>query len=487
MSGYIHGAFGQITENGNRVSQKSRSAFIYVGTAPVHNVTGGAAYVNKPVLVENIGEAMRYFGYSDEWDKYTLCEAMHVHLVKYGVGPLVLINVLDPEKHKAESGGTKSVTPENGRLVITDAQDIILDSVEVAGKKAGEDYAISYDRAKRLIVIRESVKGALGAEALNVTYDLIDASKVTAQDVIGLDDNAGVTTGIAAVRSVYQLTGYIPSFLAAPGFSGDKAVNQAMSEAAKGINGHFWAWVLSDLPVVNQEGDTITMDGAAAYKKANGYNMENGKVYFPLGDGVDGKKYHLSVLGAASLNRLLIENDGIPYKTDSNTECSLIKNIYLGEEAAGRVYDDRLINEKLGSEGIASAAYVGGRYVLWGAHCADYDQDSKNEVNVADANRMMLYYLINDFQHRRARDVDKPLSANDIASIVAEEQARLDALVKMGALTFGEVFVNAERMARSDVFSGDYMFTYRVTTTPLAKSLTADIAWVSDGYAAYFG
>ena len=99
---------------------------------------------------------------------------------------------------------------------------------------------------------------------------------------------------------------------------------------------------------------------------------------------------------------------------------------------------------------------------------------------------MMLYYISNDFQHRRVRDVDKPLSANDIQAIVAEEQTRLDALVKIGALTYANAFLNTDAIARSDMYNGDYMFTFDVTTTPLAKSLTALVNWVDDGFATYF-
>lgn len=485
MSDYLHGAYGQITESGSRVSDKSKSAFVYVGTAPVHNVVGGSAYVNTPVLVNSIAEATRLLGYSDEWDKYTLCEAMHVHLEEYGVGPLVLINVLDPAVHKKSEGGTKSLTPEKGRVVIADAQDIIIDTLAVEGKTAGTDYTISYDRRKKTITLTEMSTGALGANALSISYSILDAAAVDADDVIGQTDGMGMNTGLYAIKNVYQMTGYIPSYLLAPGFSSNKTVNEAMCEVARKVNGHWNAWVLADLPLVNAESQGITIDGAYAFKKGNGFDKENEKVYFPLGEGVDGRKYHLSVLAAGSLNKLLLANDGVPYMTDSNTECPLICNIYLGASAAGRVYDDELINEKLNKNGIASAAYVGGRFVLWGAHCADYDQENAGEVNVADTNRMMMYYLTNDFQHRRARDVDKPLTANDLRAMAAEEQARLDALVKVGALVTGEAFVSAERMARSDVFSGDYVMTFEISTTPLAKSLTADVVWTSKGYEAY--
>ena len=82
--------------------------------------------------------------------------------------------------------------------------------------------------------------------------------------------------------------------------------------------------------------------------------------------------------------------------------------------------------------------------------------------------------------------MDKPLTSNDIKTIVAEEQTRLDALVKIGALTYGEVHLNAEADAKSDIMNGDYTFAFNVTTTPLAKSLTAIVNWTSDGFVTYF-
>ena len=136
--------------------------------------------------------------------------------------------------------------------------------------------------------------------------------------------------------------------------------------------------------------------------------------------------------------------------------------------------------------GIASAAFVGGRWAIWGAHSADYSQLNADSVNVAETSRMMLYYVSNDFQARRPRDVDQPMTANDIASIVAEEQNRLDALKAMGALIYGEAALDAESIANSDVYSGDFVFEFRVTTTPLAKSLKAIVTWVDDGFSTYF-
>ncbi|WP_302554223.1 hypothetical protein [uncultured Bilophila sp.] len=489
MADYKHGAYGVIQAVGSRVADESQGAIVYVGTAPVHNVEGGANNVNKPIVVNNIAEARKYFGYSDEWDKYTLCEAMHVHLENKGVGPLVFINVLNPATHKASDAGTVSKTPENGRVTIPAAQDIILDSVVVKSdnttKIKGTDYAIAYNIEKKTITISELTAGALGTSALTITYNTVDASAVTAADVIGTSDGLGLNTGIFAIKNVYQLTGYIPAYLAAPGFSSVPAVHAAMYQNSVKVNGHWDVYMFVDLPIMNSE-TPLTLDTAKTYKNGNGYTKENETVFFPLAQGTDGKIYHLSVLAAANFQELLLAQDGIPYKTASNTDCSLIENLYLGASNTGRVYDDSIINEKLNKNGIASAAYVGGRWAIWGCHSADYDQDNGDQINVAETNRMMLYYISNDFQHRRTPDVDKPMTANDLQTIIAEEQTRVDALLNIGALTRGVVTLNADAQAKSDIMNGDYSFLFDITTTPLAKSLTAIVNWTDEGFVTYF-
>ena len=479
---YLHGAYGDIQAAGNRVAAQSEGVIVAIGTAPVHTVAGGAANVNKPVLVTGIAEARQLFGYSDDWAKYTLCEAMHVFFELNGVGPLVLINVLDPATHKKSGDATsKSLTPVNGVITIANAEGIILDTVTVAGKTKGTDFTVAYNQAKKTIVIT----GNLGTAAINVSYNEINAAAVTAEAVIGSTDGMGLNTGVYALKNVYQETGLVPAFVIAPGFSSVPAIHSAMAQVTRKINGHWDAWMFADLPIMNDE-TPVTMATDATFKAANGYNQENETVCYPMATGTDGKQYHLSTLRAANFLDILGRNDGIPYHTASNTVCAVIASLWLGAEYTGRVFDDQIINENLCKHGITSAAFVGGRWVLWGAHAADYDTDNQTAVNTAETSRMMLFYLSNDFQQRRVNDVDKPVTANDIQSLVADEQARLDALVRTGALIYGQAAIDAQAIQDSDVFLGDYMFTFDVTTTPLAKSLTVTVNWVNDGYATYF-
>ena len=295
MADYLHGAYGAIQAVGNRVADDSQGAIVYVGTAPVHTVEGGANNVNKPILVRNIADARKRFGYSDDWASYTLCEAMFVHLMQKGVGPLVLINVLDPAKaaHKNASPTTASKTPVNGVIQIASAESAILDSVTVktqdstpVTKVKGTDYTLAYNAEKKILTIT-SIGDGLGSAALTVEYDTIKPSGVAASDVIGTTDDLGTNTGLYAIRNVYQMTGLIPSFLAAPGFSDTAAVNAAMTAVSLKVNGHWDAYCFADIPLA--DGVTpLTLATVKPYKDSNGYNKPNETVYWPMAKGIDG-------------------------------------------------------------------------------------------------------------------------------------------------------------------------------------------------------
>ena len=542
---FKHGTRGEVVANGLKISGngKTKQAIVYFGVAPVNQVTGGAKNVNKPILVKNIADAKKYLGYSDDYAKYTLCEAMHTHFELKGVGPLVFINVLDPAKHKktveaseqktpssgtitisdadmvivgtiavatkvkdtdytvavnAENntvvlteksegslgstaltvtytkidGGSASLTPINGRVTLVSAEDIILDSLVVKSggtvKVLGQDYTATYDFSKKVIVIAEKTAGALGTSTLTITYTKVDPTAVTAADLLGETDDHGYNTGIYAVRNVYNDTGYIPAFLLAPGFSHIPDVHNALYVNSQKIGGHWNAWLFVDMPIVDALGNAVTLENAPTWKVNNGYNKDNESVFFPLAKGTDGQKYHLSVLNAANFQELLNQNNGVPYMTGSNTTCAIIQDLYFGEAVTGRVYTDDIINKCLNANGINSAAYVGGRWVIWGMFAGSYNQDDATTINVNDTCLMMLYYLTNDFQHRRNVDIDKPMPINALKSMVAEEQSRVDALLGIGALTYGKVVLDASQEARSDIYSGDFRILFNVTNTPLA-------------------
>ncbi len=494
---YKHGAYGQINASGVKLANngKTPQAFVIFGTAPVGQIIdGGTKAVNKPILCNSMSDFEKQLGYSDDWDKYTLCEAAHVFLALKGIGPCVFVNVLNPTTHKASTASTASLTPANGKVTIATASNIAIDTI-VVKKGSGQqeqtlvkdtDYTVEYDHNKNVVILTEITAGGFGTAALSITYYNMDATTVSASDVIGSTDGYGLNTGLYVVKNVYNLTGLIPAYICAPGWSSITSVNGALATVSKEINSHWNAFVFSDLPLMNSS-TPLTVQTAASYKSSNGFNKDNQKVCYPMITGTDSNKYHMSVWFAANFAERLIANNGIPYMTASNTECGIIQDLYFGTDSSfkDRVWTDDVINKTLCANGISSAIYMSGKWVLWGSSAASYDQDNATNINVFDTALMMLYYITNDFQHRRNVNVDKPMGVNELKAIVAEEQSRIDALLAVNALTYGQVKLNVSPEAKSDMAGGDFRIIFDVTNVPLGKSFTAEAAWSEEGFKVY--
>ena len=98
---YKHGI--EVTERATRYEDPLATRFgvqVVVGTAPVFKVDDPDSAVNRAVRVSSMDEAEKYLGYSDEWEKFSLCASMKASFGLTNVYPVIFINVLDPAKHK---------------------------------------------------------------------------------------------------------------------------------------------------------------------------------------------------------------------------------------------------------------------------------------------------------------------------------------------------------------------------------------------------
>ena len=74
------------------------------GTAPIHLAANPAT--NKPVMCSTLAEFVDQFGWSDDFDKFTLCEVAQAHFQLFGTAPVIFVNVLDATKHGKSSTAT---------------------------------------------------------------------------------------------------------------------------------------------------------------------------------------------------------------------------------------------------------------------------------------------------------------------------------------------------------------------------------------------
>lgn len=73
---------------------------VIIGTAPVNLAADPYKATNVPMIAYSFSEAVEQVGYSDDFKNYTLCQSMDACFRVLNVAPIILINVLDPKKHK---------------------------------------------------------------------------------------------------------------------------------------------------------------------------------------------------------------------------------------------------------------------------------------------------------------------------------------------------------------------------------------------------
>lgn len=176
---YLHGAYGEIGESKVASVTQADVVAAYIGTAPVNLIRGYADkdLVNMPVKVTNMSEVQSLVGYSDDWETFTLGSAFAEHFDNTvgNVGPIYIVNVLDPAVHKSAQKTTKALTFTDGKAEF-ESDKIILDTFAIADKAEGADYALSYSMAKHTVTVT-LLKETDGAE-LSATFDTVDTSKV---------------------------------------------------------------------------------------------------------------------------------------------------------------------------------------------------------------------------------------------------------------------------------------------------------------------
>lgn len=486
MEGYKHGTYGQFADSIVTATSNTDTVAVYVGAAPVNLVRGYASkgLINTPVRLRDITDAREKMGYIADWSTFSLCEAFAAHFDNQlgNIGPIVVINVLDPVKHKKSSQTTTQLTFTNGRATIQ-SDTIVLDTLVLADKVEDEDFTVDYDYDTKTVIIESIDDGVSGQ--VQATYDEIDPAALLATDIIGSKTENGAYTGLAAVALVYQQLNLIPNLIVAPGWSEQPTVYAAMIKAASKINGHWDAMVYADIPVHDSTAvDTIAL--AIKWKEDNGYTSEASKVFWPQMQCVNGNNYHLSTIGAWRTMLVDASHDGIPMETPSNKAVPARCQAFGSSTNLG--FDQSEANT-LNENGITTVVFWGGRWVLWGPHTAAYKYgDVKDKRVVFDNNIRMMMYISNSFQLEHAATIDQPMTRAVADTIRNREQEKLDALVSIGALIgTPTVEYRDSDNSTSEIMEGNFVWNMQATQTPPFKSGTLRVAYSDAGFEAYYG
>ncbi len=104
---FFHGI--QVSEKQTQIVapvQVDSAVQVVVGLAPVN--MGSLADPLAPQIAYSYDEAVQKMGMSADHLTYTICESIKLSFANYNVSPLIMINVLDPSKHKEQKPASAS-------------------------------------------------------------------------------------------------------------------------------------------------------------------------------------------------------------------------------------------------------------------------------------------------------------------------------------------------------------------------------------------
>ena len=293
---------------------------VVLGTAPVNLAEKPYEMANKPVKAANFEEAAKLLGYSEDWDKYTLCESMYASFKVFQVSPVIFINVLDANKHSKDV--SESSYQVVSHQVILKDPGILKDTVKINALQGGEDKPLSenedfimdFDDSGNLVITLLSTGSAYGAEEVKASFKVIAPDMVKEEDLIGFYNvETGEETGMEVLRQIYPKYGLVPGVLLAPGWTVKPNIGAALQAKCEGISGIFRTMCLLDLDTKKAKKYTDCL----IVKKEMGYDEEHSIVLWPKVT-KDGKLYSYSAVYGAMMSYYTVINGDVPYVYPSN-------------------------------------------------------------------------------------------------------------------------------------------------------------------------
>ncbi|MBQ9365775.1 MAG: phage tail sheath family protein, partial [Schwartzia sp.] len=410
---YKHGVYTQeVPTSLVPMTQTDAGLIIAVGTAPLHLASDPIA-ANKPLLAYSYNEAVAALGYSEDWEKYTLSEAIYTQFALFNMAPIVLINVLDPKNDNlTKKINDAETTMEEGKATIA-APAAMLETLKVKATAGGNaltsaDYTAAYDDDENLIITATAGGAIASATKIFVSYTALDASKIDKYDIIGgVNSTTGQNEGLELIEDIYPRFGLVPGTIVAPGWSHDPEVAAVMKAKETNIDGHFKAISICDAD------DTVAKKytDVSEWKNRNNYVDIAQVLCWPrlsLGD----KKYHMSMQLASLMNKTDAAHDDVPYKSPSNENLQADgavtadgQEIYLSTQSAAY----------LNGQGIVTALNFIGGWKAWGNRTTAYPSNTDPKDAFIPIRRMFNWVgntLVTSFWQK----VDDPMNKRLIAS-----------------------------------------------------------------------
>ena len=420
-----------------------------VGVSPAHMVGGK---VNMVVIANDYEEAVKSLGYSDDWGKYGISEAVYTQFVLYQQSPAFFVNVLDPSKHKKEVGGEYEITENQIVLPL----DTIAESVRIEGKEKGTDFEVFYNDTACIVEFVEDTTGEM-----TVSCTEVDPSKVTKADIIGGYSIAThKTTGLELIDDCFPKYRIVPDLILCPNWSCDSEVAAVMSAKGENINGIFAADALLDVDT-STEGGAVYYTEVPAWKQSKNFMKPNELVCFPklkLGDRV----FNFSTQQAGLMARTDNDGslgDGTPCESASNKSLQADSMVLAnGEEVVLDVQKANYLNDN----GVITGLNFINGFVSWGDYTACFPANT-DPVDYFYCISRMFKWVAKTVTLSYWSRVDRKLTRRMIDAILQGINDWLAALTADEKIVGGRVELREDENSLTALMSGKAKFHIYIT------------------------
>lgn len=455
--------------------QVSSGLQIIVGTAPVNQLANPAAAVNTPLYVSTYKEAVAAVGWSNDFAKYTLCEAISANFQMVGTAPIVVINVLDPKNKKHITALDETSVQVNDGVAEIDKVGILLEKLVVKKDTttltADVDYIASFNDDGTVSLALINGGAGDGATTLTVSGSILDASKVTADDIVGgVNAATGAETGLEAVRQVYPKLSKAPGILLAPRFSKNAQVCAALQAKCRKINGLFNAVCFIDLDC-SADGAQKYTDVAEQKTKQTATSREAYALwlYVKVGETV----YSGSSMAAAATVYNDSQNGDRPVASPSNVTIPISAACL---EDGTEVLMDQEQGTFLNDLGIATFIRSGTDFVIWGNETAAYPKNT-DPKDMFLCIRRFFNYAWTSFVLDNMSKLDKPMNPKRLQSIIDSENMKGSKYVSEEACASYRMVADTEKNTAAELVAGHYHFYLYCTPFPPLKQVNVTMEY----------
>lgn len=453
---FTHGIYKQETPTSIIAPTEGETGLpVVIGTAPVF--LADSPKVNEPVLCYSYSEAVKSFGFSENFSDFTLCEFIYSQFALYGQAPAILINVFDPEKHCEKISG-KSFSALNN--VVNLGQNVIKSSG--ISFDVSNNFSASYDDNGNCIITFEG-----SVSEVKASFSVAKPELVTSSDIIGgISATTGKSLGLELVENIFPKFRLVPGIIACPKFSCLPEVAAVMRAKCENINGIFSCICIVDIP--SDASGAQTYSQAVEWKNSHNLNHERQLVCWPMVE-LGNRKFHMSTQLIGVINATDSDNDNVPFKSPSN-ELMMIDSVRTdsGNEISLGLEQANYLN----SQGIITSINFINGFVAWGNRTACYPANSDVKDCFIPVRRM-FDFLSNSFILTFWQNVDMPVTLRLIQTIINSFNIYLNGLAARQMLLGGRIEFRNDENPSTNLIDGKLIFHVFITPPVPAETIEA--------------